>query len=438
MYISNFLDEMYRLYDFNNNNTHGIRASMAPNWKIFESSHFIYSYFLFNSIYSIDWQKTLKEEKIIDWSWYYKKTGNGKDEKEKISAYIDFLHEQIGSNFFNLFQIFLKNNLKVDNPLEELEGIICNNIYESKKKKFIENFKLVYNEENVNKVKTIEELAKFVYLIRNNIFHGSKSAIEQMERKQRNRIKIYSSILNTLNHLLFYVGINHLKWRPTGINYNKINQFFVKWDKVFIWNGFRFQEIAPTTYDFSQEEERNIKYLEKILKKLGYSKFFKDKIFTPPNELIDKILWLKIVKNTHRGAEGGEPTDLAIMDTYMGGIIRTLNELGFNTHFSCDGHRGHINKIGLYNIDDFKILDLCLYSISDGKYGFKKVRHNIFTITNLNKREKLPSKNDYLLDVAELLYNNKGKLKILKEDFTKITTTLKLKIRTPRGAKNEL
>ena len=55
------------------------------------------------------------------------------------------------------------------------------------------------------------EILGFIYSVRNNIFHGTKTTIEMSDKNQRKRLDIYSNILIAVNELLFKSDFESLK-----------------------------------------------------------------------------------------------------------------------------------------------------------------------------------------------------------------------------------
>lgn len=58
------------------------------------------------------------------------------------------------------------------------------------------------------------DIIRFVYMVRNNIFHGTKNTIEMSEVFQRKRLDIYSNIIIAINELLFKALERKTSFRP--------------------------------------------------------------------------------------------------------------------------------------------------------------------------------------------------------------------------------
>jgi len=84
-------------------------------------------------------------------------------------------------------------------------------------------FKKLIETETLQKGKLKNEIIGFIYQVRNNIFHGTKTTIEMADRNQRERLEIYSKILIATNELLFRVLSRQLEFsfdNKYRINFN--------------------------------------------------------------------------------------------------------------------------------------------------------------------------------------------------------------------------
>jgi len=216
----NFIEELkdlHRLHLVTKDFKHIIEYETG-SWKMFEPSKFVYSYFAFNTFYNFDWKKSCETyiltplEKIIN---------DGKEvnpsETNKYSAMIDFIFNNSSTENRIKFIHFIKRPNKRENPntneilLKCIEGITPDKfISESKRNNFKKEFKKMIDSENLL-IDELKILIQFVYLVRNNIFHGTKTTIEMSDKNQRKRLEIYSNILIATNELLFKSLENILK-----------------------------------------------------------------------------------------------------------------------------------------------------------------------------------------------------------------------------------
>jgi hypothetical protein len=222
---SNFVEELkdlHRLHLVTKDFKHIIEYEPG-SWKMFEPSKFIYSYFAFNSFYNFDWNKSCENYLLTSIDKIIKDNVEVLPyEADKYKAMIDFIFKYTSVDDRKIFIQYMKRPNKRENPLtdifliESIEGIvpdkkITESDCESFKKVFI---KLVVTEELL--IGRLKEIVRFVYLVRNNIFHGTKTTIEMTDKNQRKRLEIYSNILIATNELLFRSLANNLKIKFDG------------------------------------------------------------------------------------------------------------------------------------------------------------------------------------------------------------------------------
>lgn len=175
------------------------------SWKMFEPSKFIYSFFAFNTFYNYDWNESIESKNLVAYSMENKFT-----ESQKFKRMIDFIFNYFQDTDSKGFVEKILSPNKSEKPrrkdelIRALDGITSDNrIKESERKSFKKEFEKLLEDEKILKGKLKNDLLRFVYLVRNNIFHGNKTTIEMANRDQRYRLDIYSSILIATNELLF-------------------------------------------------------------------------------------------------------------------------------------------------------------------------------------------------------------------------------------------
>lgn len=215
------LKDLYRLHIVTKDFKHIIEYEPG-SWKMFEPSKFVYSYFAFNSFYNFDWQKSCETliltplEKIVK---------HGKEEypneENKFKAMIDFIFNHSSEEDRIEFTRFIKRP-KGNNPIsnkhlfEYIEGITSDKrITESEREDFKKEFKKMIESDTL-KIGKLKLILRFIYLVRNNIFHGTKNTIEMSDKNQRKRLEIYSNILIATNELLFKSLQNILQTKFDG------------------------------------------------------------------------------------------------------------------------------------------------------------------------------------------------------------------------------
>lgn len=229
------LNDLYKLQIAASELRHGIKKD---SWSFFKPSEFVYAFFAFNSFYSIDWDESAKEQKVIKWELSKKgdDKGKGKTESQKISEMRKFIYysyvndsmsdkekgdakTKLASRLSEKLIHYLEGNI-ID-TIHCLNGIVTDiNIDENKKGRFIAKFRgLLYNEFKGKKFNdALDTILIFVFSVRNNIFHGTKSVIDMMDGGQQIRLQIYTAILLSINEMLFEAVEIRFNWSRNQVD----------------------------------------------------------------------------------------------------------------------------------------------------------------------------------------------------------------------------
>ena len=183
----------------------------------YEPTYFLYNYFCFNTIFNIDWNQSLQEGDI--------KEGDSSEEK-RIKNLIDFCFDPPGfadSFFPTFFEI-----ATVRYSLSEIDRAM-ETIFEDDRridKTFIATFKSSYKKlltERGFNVRDMKTVFAFIYSVRCNIVHGTKSMLHLQESKQRTWIMVYSFFIIALVHMLFM----NLRSRSEGYYSGSMSESFL-------------------------------------------------------------------------------------------------------------------------------------------------------------------------------------------------------------------
>jgi hypothetical protein len=153
---------------------------------------------------------------------------------------------------------------------------------------------------------------------RRNLFHGGRNYKSAGERQ----------FLEPAMATLWEV------WRfelPAGILLSRVS-----WLRALLRSGFMAREVE-NGISLAEDTDANRKYLQKLLA-AGHFGTLKNGVLLANEPYVEESYWLRTVDSSHGSAEAGKADDLAIMDTYMGGLVRWLNQAGIATESSCDGH----------------------------------------------------------------------------------------------------
>lgn len=189
------------------------------------------------------------------------------------------------------------------------------------------------------------------------------------------------------------------------------------WKQLFIRHGWLLQSISENEFVTSQESKENIEFLLESLKKANVDYFYDGKQLLLKSRPISEQKWINVLSFEGRGRTESiglfneDAPILRQLDTYISGIVRQLNRLGFKTIASCDGHNRRSAHVMISNETSIQHLVELLRSI-----GFQKVyyREGIKGITlylpyNIHQAQQKENREKLLL-IAE-------KLSIVEKDW---------------------
>lgn len=219
MSLHDKLEELHKLHLACVELDHGIYQ--RNKWILFEQTKFIYAYFTFTSIYSINWDSSFSKQELVEWGLI--------NEEDKIDELVMFCFGNLGHKGMDDFYHIMKNLIPtgINHPLKEMEDIMTDLSASSKIKDFQRDFKFIYSQEYVNvkklskKRNVLKDVLYFIYLIRNSIFHGTKTVTHMLNIGQQRRLSIYTAVLISVNELLFKVAENRLSWVREGYSHTR-------------------------------------------------------------------------------------------------------------------------------------------------------------------------------------------------------------------------
>lgn len=208
--ITEYLNSIEISHLFAKNYNHGVQS--MGKWDLFEPTRFVYAFFSFNMIYSIDWQSSLKNNRLI-----YQKNNNDNSAKMQMQQLIKFISEINETEFEFALQ-------KIDTK-RELFTIVSsmNSDYNSARDNFRNTGNIIAkdfllasekfsNNETLNKDDHFD-LLQMSYAVRNNLFHGEKKAHQMKEQGHRNRLFHYANIILATNESFFEAMKNKYYYR---------------------------------------------------------------------------------------------------------------------------------------------------------------------------------------------------------------------------------
>lgn len=202
-----------RIYDYSENLRwlhfqtiglqHGIRFDEQSIWERYNPTHFLYAFFCFNTFYSIDWVRSLTDGRISNF-------GRSITEGEKYQSLLDFCfeNEDFCDDFRDKFIYIITTELTKNEIFGIIETITRDAHYlgNIKREEDIENFKdavhSIFESETLY-IEDVETIISFIYRIRNNIFHGTKTLQDMLIPTHQTKLLFYTYFVLAVNQMLF-------------------------------------------------------------------------------------------------------------------------------------------------------------------------------------------------------------------------------------------
>jgi hypothetical protein len=202
-YQDNFREDIENLYRLHCVTQQKHIIEYKPDaWKLFEPSKFVYAYFAFNCFYNYDWTESLIKRELLP-------QNNDEKDTAKFKAMVDFIFSTpLDDSDKELFLKTIKGKYRnrEEDIIKVIQGITPDNqIKENIREDFKKEFEKLVKTGEIKQGKIKQEIIPFIYGVRNNIFHGTKTTINMSDSGQRERLEIYSNLIIAINELLFKV-----------------------------------------------------------------------------------------------------------------------------------------------------------------------------------------------------------------------------------------
>lgn len=195
------IENLYRIHYIAKKSDHEIQLN-GRSVKSFEPTKFYYAYSAFNAFYNFDWEESLKSQKLVIISREEKEPS----EQAKFKKMIKFILLNASDEEKGEFCKLICGGKKTEGLIEIISKITPDKyIKEEKIENFKDTFKNLIKTKKIKTKKFIEDIIIFIYLVRNNVIHGTKDIIKMSDNCQKNRLEIYTNILLCLNELLFKI-----------------------------------------------------------------------------------------------------------------------------------------------------------------------------------------------------------------------------------------
>jgi hypothetical protein len=218
------LRDLFGLHSVSLELEHAVRQGHEGAWQAFSPSRFVYAFFTFNSIYSWDWAKSFRENQVLAWDPIIDAKSNKTRpmrEYERFGTLLDFYYATLDTDTSALVATQVNEMLNlfgISDPQAKLGQITTTN-EDDRMKQYRLRFPQAFATTCEPEVATdkhheaLSDALNFVYRVRCNIFHGTKTTIHMRDPEQQSRLLIYTAVLIATNSLLFEIaGRAGIRW----------------------------------------------------------------------------------------------------------------------------------------------------------------------------------------------------------------------------------
>ncbi|WP_333482930.1 M28 family peptidase [Sutcliffiella sp. NC1] len=186
------------------------------------------------------------------------------------------------------------------------------------------------------------------------------------------------------------------------------------WNQLFIRHGWNVNQLNENEFSCHEETKENIKFLQESLCVAGLDFSFNSFVLTINSDLVSEEKWIEAVDFEYRGRGEGlwfrpgvDQPKVRELDTYISGIVRQLNRLGFNTTGSCDGHEKRSAYVLLKReTTNIEKLVSVLVALGQKRVSYRESRQHYHVNLPLSRNELLDLAEN--LSVIELEWGDKG------------------------------
>jgi len=168
------------------------------------------------------------------------------------------------------------------------------------------------------------------------------------------------------------------------------------WNQLFVRHGWLVYQKEENEFDCRQETEVNKQFLLKSLDKAKVLYHYNEKALVIHSQPIEEEEWISVLDFRHRGhggdlwfRPGQEEPKVQELDTYICGIVRQLNRLGFYTNGSCDGHGRNSAYVSITKEKDIEQLVQLFLALGLKRVHYRENTRSYVISLPLNKEELL-------------------------------------------------
>jgi hypothetical protein len=206
--IEEFVNRLHQIHLYNAEHQYLAERRGGPRRRpmsIVRQIPFIFEYFLFNSLYNVDWSNSMEKGKMAFHS--------NMREHDQQKALIEFIWSRKEGLFKNFCRAFLPLSFypeavgpwTIVTPDERISISHGRDFFSriSHLQSVIKNAESGDDITVIDEIGLIKECTRYIYLARNNIFHGTKTLTDIYDENQEKRIEMYELFLKSLTSLFF-------------------------------------------------------------------------------------------------------------------------------------------------------------------------------------------------------------------------------------------
>ena len=203
--LENYVDSIHHSHLDNALNYYTARSLEQQNSKsISPLTNFVFEFFLFNSLYSIDWSASVEAGKLVAHD-------REKTETQQQAAFLQFCRSKFDSiDLVKVSALFLPLAMIPDSSGDWTAVTPDSRIELDEGKRFFRKVGEIGEMAKANQIKANKatkdlfvDCCKFIYDVRNNIFHGAKTLGEIYDPDQSRRISVYDVFVRCINSMFF-------------------------------------------------------------------------------------------------------------------------------------------------------------------------------------------------------------------------------------------
>jgi len=211
------INQLYLMHTWTKNLIYTTQDENNPDKRgLLWSSSFIQAYYTCETISAIDWKSTLQGSGLAIWAAESAESANP---TEAMKAMLKFSYELLGPAAPQQFNSLFADELKgLDDPVAILMDIPSDIYYFREQQNFRKRYEQVLQSEILSPAEHLDlvyRMARFVYSVRENIFHGYTLAVMVSQNLSlQKRLLIYSGLLTAVCEMLFKTLEQKSNWQP--------------------------------------------------------------------------------------------------------------------------------------------------------------------------------------------------------------------------------